>query len=302
MTYTLRVIPNMGLFDRAARLLVAESLGIVAFFWLSGVWMQVAYVFVVLLLVTALWGYCPLYTLVHISTHRTLARPRILYVTTLFLGVAFAYGGITASDFFTKKFFLENFNTMNGYYKQTLFSTGQGQREESLAAYHNLLKEYAVFSDTYATYRPYVLRDDIAFSADVARAQRIISDVGGTIESGDLHEAHLALEDVRPIFQEVLKRNGISLLAVALVDFHDSMENVLSAADAKDASAVKNTYVDAGAKLRSVEETVNDAEIQAIRANLETVRVLAEKGTLDALPDAGAALKASFVKVYLARG
>ena len=54
------------------------------------------------------------------------------------------------------------------------------------------------------------------------------------VHTGDLHEAHLELEKVRPVFQEMFKRNGFSLLSVALVDFHDAMEVMLDAANAKD--------------------------------------------------------------------
>jgi len=55
------------------------------------------------------------------------------------------------------------------------------------------------------------------------------------IYTGELKQAHLDLEKVRPIFQDILKRNNFSLLAVYLVDFHDVMEKVIEAADAKNA-------------------------------------------------------------------
>jgi hypothetical protein len=44
------------------------------------------------------------------------------------------------------------------------------------------------------------------------------------VYTGNLPESHLAFEKIRPIFQDILKRNNFSLLAVSLVDFHDVME------------------------------------------------------------------------------
>ena len=41
---------------------------------------------------------------------------------------------------------------------------------------------------------------------------------------------------LEPIFQDILKRNNFSLLAISLVDFHDVMETVIEAADTKDVS------------------------------------------------------------------
>ena len=55
------------------------------------------------------------------------------------------------------------------------------------------------------------------------------------VKTGDLQQAHLDLEKVRPVFQQLFKRNGFSMLAVALVDFHDSMELILDSANAKNA-------------------------------------------------------------------
>ena len=51
-----------------------------------------------------------------------------------------------------------------------------------------------------------------------------------------------------------------------------------------------------------IEKEANDAEIQAIRINLEAILKLAKDGKLDALPVKATELKSSFVKVYLKRG
>jgi hypothetical protein len=122
------------------------------------------------------------------------------------------------------------------------------------------------------------------------------------VTGGDLKAAHLTLESVRPIFQDILKRNNISLLAVALVDFHDAMEKVIAAADAKDGAQLTAVYGEVDAKLKEVEVIVNDKEIQAIRSALEVVMTAAQENRLEELPAKAAELKSAFVKVYLKRG
>jgi hypothetical protein len=92
------------------------------------------------------------------------------------------------------------------------------------------------------------------------------------------------------------------MLAVSLVDFHDSMETVIAAADKKDAKGVLSAYIDADSKLQAVEEVANDSEIQDIRKNIDAVKTLAEENTMETISDKAAELKSSFVKVYLKRG
>lgn len=122
------------------------------------------------------------------------------------------------------------------------------------------------------------------------------------VYTGNLKESHLDLEKVRPIFQDILKRNNFSLLAITLVDFHDVMEKVIESADTKNSTGVINAYVEANDKLKAVEVEANDTEIQAIRKNLEDIKTLAEQGLSEKLPEKSAELKSSFVKVYLKRG
>ena len=98
------------------------------------------------------------------------------------------------------------------------------------------------------------------------------------------------------------KRNGFSMLSVALVDFHDAMELILTAATEKDATKVAALYPEISDKLKVVEAEANDDEIKAIRAALDDVLATAQAAQPDALPAKGDTLKTSFVKVYLKRG
>jgi len=297
-------IPNESLIDRLFRVLLALSFFILAYFWLWSYWQIAAYIVSAILAATAAMGFCGLYKLFGWDTTKLKWHPKAKIIWPIFavVFILLASGGSYASMFFTRKFFLEDYNRMNNSYKQTLFTTGQGQREISISNYGQLVTGYGEFMGKYAAYHPYFLRKDARLADDLRSVQGIIADLKATIVDGDLQEAHKKLEQIRPIFQDMLKRNGFSMLAVYLVDFHDSMEKVITAADAKDAAGVLETYKEADAKLKDVESAANDSEIQAIRARLEELSGLAGQGKADDLSAKAAELKSSFVKVYLTRG
>jgi len=211
-------------------------------------------------------------------------------------------GGFYAASFFSKKFFVEDFNAMNKYYKQALFETGQDKRTESITNYDLLVSAFADFQGKYSAHQPFALRSDVQFANDLAKIQAIIAGTKDDVYTGDLKNAHLALENIRPITQEMFRRNGFSMLAVSLVDFHDSMEKVIDGANAKKPTEVIAAYAEANDKLLAVENETNDAEIQAIRNNLEALLKLAQDNNVETMPSKAAELKSSFVKVYLVRG
>lgn len=290
--------------DRFVRALAGVCLLVLGFFWLSGAWQWVAYAASVVMLATAALRFCPLYRLLGISTRTAQTVP----ASPVRTGVAWAVllatlvGGSYASDFASRKLFLEDFNAMNGFYKQTLFLTGKNEREKANAQYAQLVPALEGFASKYTRYQPFALRGDTQWIADLDRVRRMVGDVAGLVKTGDLQTAHLALEQVRPVFQDVFKRNGFSLLAVALVDFHDAMELVLDAAQAKDSAKLAALYPGVSDKLTAVEAEAQDADIQAIRRNLDALLAAARSQQPDALPALGEKLKSSFVKVYLQRG
>lgn len=289
--------------DRFFRFALAILFLLAGYFWLASPWSYVAYAAALVMLATASLRFCPLYRLLGIAPKmdgkRTSAAGVVLGVVAL---AALAGGGAYGSAFFTRKIFLEDFNAMNHFYKQTLFLTGKAQREEAVANLDQLKPAYAAFTAKYASYRPYDLKGDTQLSADFATVGKMISDVEPLVRSGDLHQAHLDLEKVRPVFQDMFKRNGFSMLAVALVDFHDAMELILTAATNKDAAKAVALYPEISDKLKIVEAEANDDEIKAIRAALEDLLAAASANQANALPAKGDALKTSFVKVYLVRG
>ena len=297
---------NVGAIDRFFRAFVGVIFLELAVFWLSGTLQIAAYVVGGILVATAAIAFCPLYRIFGIGRGYACPvgqRPRIFRIVMAWLIlIAEVVGGSFASSFLTSKLFLKDFNAMNEEYKQTLYLTGKNEREKAVAHYENLLPAYSRFKEKYTSYRPYILRNDTQLPSDLARVAGIISGVKELVYRGDLKAAHLGLEEVRPVFQEMFKRNGFSMLSVALVDFHDEMERLLDAAGARDSVKLVALYAQASEKLKAVEAESNDAEVAAIRRNLDDLHTLAKTSQADSLAKKGDELKASFIKVYLKRG
>jgi hypothetical protein len=294
---------NIGTFDRFIRAILGAILFALGVFWMAGTLQILLILLGVIFSATALMGFCPLYLLFNLSTNKSAVK--LSSKNAIALSVALVLTLVTASlasIYITRKQFLENYNAMNSNYKQALFQTGQKNREEAGKYYTQLQVTYADFSSKYATYRPYVLWSDAQFSADLAKMDSIIKDAAPLVQDGDLTQAHVQLEQVRPIFQEMFKRNDFSLLAMNLVDFHDVMEKLIDDSAKKDSAAVIEHYVEADRLLKSVETDLNDADVQGIRESLDTLLKMAQDGKVDNLAAQAAALKSSFLKVYLIRG
>jgi hypothetical protein len=291
--------------DRFLRLLLAVVLLETGFFWLSGVPQMLAYLAGAVMLVTGASSFCPIYKVIGVGpSAASCSRMPALWVRVVavlvLLGALVA--GSYASAVFSRKFFLEDFNAMNHHYKQTLFFTGKADREKAVSNYDLWVPAFEKFENKYSVYRPLAVRSDTQFSNDLGQVKAMMLAVKDAVKSGDLHQAHLDLEKVRPVFQEQFKRNGFSMLSVALVDFHDAMELMLDTANGKDAAKTAGLYDPVNAKLQAIEAEANDPEIQAIRAELDALNALAKEGKLDAMPAQADKLKTSFVKVYLKRG
>ncbi len=291
--------------DRFLRLLLSVVLLEAGFFWLSGVPQLLAYLAGAVMLVTGAISFCPIYKVIGVGpSAASCSRMPALWVRVVavlvLLGAVMA--GSYASAVFSRKFFLEDFNAMNHHYKQTLFFTGKADREKAVSNYDLWVPAFEKFENKYSVYRPFAVRSDSQFSNDLGQVKAMMLAVKDAVKTGDLHQAHLDLEKVRPVFQEQFKRNGFSMLSVALVDFHDAMELMLDTANRKDAAKTAGLYGPVNAKLQAIEAEANDPEIQAIRAELDALNALAKEGKADALPVQAEKLKTSFVKVYLKRG
>jgi hypothetical protein len=295
---------NIHPIDRWCRLALAIVLAQWGYFWLSGTSQWAAYAGALILVVTSGAQFCPVYRLLGWNTARLSERK----ISPIWRGagwlllLALLVGGSYGSAFFSRQIFLEEFNAMNHFYKQTLFLTGQNERDSAVVNWEKMVAGYATFQRKYSVYQPHALRGDRQLVNDLQKVAEWMANVEPRVRHGDLHVAHLDLEKIRPVFQDIFKRNGFSMLAVALVDFHDGMEQILEAAHAKDAEKVKQLHPGLSDQFKPVELEANDAEIQAIRKNLDELLRLAQAGNLAALPVQANQLKSSFVKVYLKRG
>jgi hypothetical protein len=300
----MKIIKNIGTIDKVFRLIISEILLIIAIFWTSGVLQIILYILAFILIITSVLSFCGLYKMLKINTYnlnkKSLSRKVLIVITVLMIAIAIL--GSYFSIFFTKKFFLEDYTKMNQYYKQTLFYTGQNDREKSIENYNNLVLNYEIFYKKYSRYHPYTISMDKNFDNDIGKIRLTILALKDSVLSGNLPSVHQDFEIIRPIFQDILKRNNFSLLAISLVDFHDAMEKIITAADAKDENALISIYPEVDLKLKEVENIVNDTEIQNIRTKLNEVLSLAQSGQIDLLSSKAAELKSAFVKVYLKRG
>lgn len=295
---------NEGLVDRIARIIIGSLSLVIGKFWLITTLQVISMVFGAVLVLTGLVGFCGIYAFLKVNSCSKHQKPLKSYQTLL---LVFLFGLTTtiasmASIKITQNKFLEDFNQMNGFYKQTLFLTGQGKRDEARANYDQWAIEFQKFSQKYSSYKPYVLKKDSQFDSDLDKVSSIISDTKSGVYEGDLPSTHVKLEAVRPVFQEMFKRNGFTMLAIALTDFHDSMEKLIAAADAKKPADIISNYPESSGILAQVEAELNDAGIKAIRQNLEDLLSLAKDNKADDLSKKAAELKSSFVKVYLIKG
>jgi Protein of unknown function (DUF2892) len=285
---------NIRSMDQFARLLLGIALLQLAVFWLQGTGQIAAYGAAAVMLATAALRFCPIYRVLGIGSGPTGAPSMVWRAVAGLVLLAALAGGSYASVFFSKKFFLEDFNAMNVHYKMALFYTGKADRPVATGHYEKLVPAYQQFQAKYSAYQPYALRGDSQLQADLQNVAGMVKGVNELVRSGDLHQAHLDLEKVRPVFQELFKRNGFSMLSVALVDFHDAMELMLDAGNAKDAAKTAALYAPISEKLQAVEAEAQDAEIQAIRKNLDAMRDTAQQGQADKLP--------AQAEAYLQRG
>jgi hypothetical protein len=294
----------MGNADRVIRVFIAALLLVLSFFWLGGIVSYIGYVLAAVMFLTALSGFCPLYKPFGICTigksRKSMSRRGTTVMIAVLAGVLIGTGAV--SHLVSQRLFIRDFNTMNNYYKQALFLTGQNLREKAVENYKAWTVEFNRFREKYASYKPLAIRGDSLWDRDITAVLDIMKKNETAVIQGDLKLVHLELEKVRSVFQEMFKRNGFSMLSLTLVEFHDEMERMLDAANASDPQKVISLYPSVDEKLKAVESEANDDEIKAIRGNLDGLLDLAKQGKKELLPAKGAELKKSFVNVYLKRG
>lgn len=298
------ITKNEGIIDKSVRFIVSEILFILAFFWLWDAWQTVAYIVALVMLITSLTSYCPLYQVLNIKTTEKNIKTshKIILSILVVLAIILPTAGSYYSNFFTKKIFLEDFGRVNNYYKQTLFFTGQNKLAEAKDNYDKLKTELNWFTEKYNSYKPYAIKNDLNLNTDLQTVSKIVEDQNVLIGGNNLSDSHVQLEKIRPILQDILKRNNFSPLAVALIDFHDAMEVVIDYAVQKDTQGIINSYTEADSKLKVVENELNDDSIKSIREQLDKILDMAKNNNTQNIDAVANDLKSSYVKVYLKKG
>lgn len=294
---------NGGEFDRWLRA-AAGLVALLAGLFLADGWLRLALLAVAVVgLATALTGFCGAYGLFGWDTLRRWPKP-LKPAVRWALGAALAIValvGAVGGGLLNSRSFKQDLAALNGAYKQVLYLSGQ-DAPETVQAYSDFRARLDEFGRDQLAYRPWVVRDAAGLESRFAQMVQVSRTSADLISQGQNQAAHAQLEQVRPLLREIMQAAGVSELAVALIDFHDVMEQVVAAADAKDLAGVVTAYGPADEKLKAVEALAQDAEIAAIRQALDAVLGAAAQPDPDKLPGLAGKLKSAFVKVYLARG
>ncbi len=202
---------NIGTLDRLLRVFLAETCIVASFFWVSMEWQIILFLIAVVAIVQAATGVCGFYSMLRWNTCENIKRDnksliRASLVVILLLAVAGSY----ASAVLTKDIFMTDFRSVKEPYDLTINYASKDQRPESIASYEQLTTAFAAFQNKYAKYRPFAVMFDGRFSGDMQNISVIINSSGKDIHSGSLTNACNNLKKADPIFQDMLKRNGLA--------------------------------------------------------------------------------------------
>lgn len=205
---------NIGTLDRLLRVLLAEIGIIAAFFWTSPEWQIFLFLLAVVLLVQAATGVCGFYSMLRWNTCENIKRGnKNMIRASLALILLAAVVGSYASAVVTRDTFMTDFKSIREPYNLTIDYSGKDLRQESIASYEHLTAAFAVFQNKYSKYRPFAVMFDGQFSGDLQNISIIINSSGEDIHTGSLAKAHDNLEKAEPIFESMLKRNGLAYTA-----------------------------------------------------------------------------------------
>jgi hypothetical protein len=297
-------VRNVSTIGRFYRAIFGEILLLAAFFWVAGLVRVIAYVFSLILIFNALTGFCLVYKIFDISTYiktkeeEYQTKKKLLVIIV----IVFIIAGAIASYFVTKNQFLNDFNRINKDYKKLLVSTSQNNRADSIANYEYLAADYESFYEKYSSYKPYVIRKDKSFGADIKKIKEIIEESKHKIYYGNITSGYIALGSIRPVINDIRRRNKLEGDKAAFSDFYGSMEILIDAAKAGDIQEIERAYPLANEKLKYIESFMNTSEVQSIRINLDNIYTLAKKRELEKLSLRAAELESSYLNAYLKTG
>lgn len=206
--------------------------------------------------------------------------------------------------------FYRKYNLANEDYKKVLFATGQNDSKsiELMRNYENSFLELKSNMKTPIS--------DFKNDADLKKSISFIENqmylAREQINSDNLHQAHLELEEVRKEWLDVFERNNVGVLGMYMTQFHDIME-LAAEHDFKNTNYIEleKVCIDLNQSWSTVETTKVDltgdklvdfnSKVKLERENIENFcnGVLAKNDNLD---DLSSKLKKDFISVYLKYG
>ena len=195
---------NLGTVDRLLRVILAELIILVAFFWVGTEWQIPLYLIAALLLFQAATSTCGLYSLlVKNSCELVKRKDRKLMTVAVAAFLVLAVAGSYASIVLTKNIFLEDLEKVKVPYSWALQYSGQGQRQEAAEQYEKLGSVFGAFQEKYSQYRPLAVKFDRNFIAELNNISETISDTKEDIHQGNLTRAHEELQKAEPLLQKM---------------------------------------------------------------------------------------------------
>jgi hypothetical protein len=292
---------NVGTLDRFLRALIAEALFILAFFWSKGIIRVTLFICTAILLISIITSFSLVYAVLALSTkikpyEESIAPKRKILLIIL---IIFLIGCSIISYYYTRQQFLQQVDNLEASYKPLLLSTIQEKRKDSITNYEIFKEQFDFFYNSYSDYRPVVIRLDSEFTNDLTEIKLLIEHSRAKVIYGNITAAYLELDLIRPILNNMLRRNGLDNIKVQLVDLQEAIDLIADSAKKGDANEVISRYYLANEKLKDVEVKINTTEMQFVREHLNALQSLAKQKDIDKLPSKAAELKSSYLRVYL---
>lgn len=229
-------------------------------------------------------------------------------ITFSILAILLIIGAIAGFKFLEiqkVKNFNKAYNDLNDKYKQALFQTGQNN-SESLSFYQEYESGFTLFKDKYTTSPVTPFDKDNLFNTDLNEISTWNQKALYQINNKEFKEAHLTLEKIRPIWQEIFKRNNFNLFGLYMIDFHDSME---VSTEAETTQEILDNCADLNEKWNQVNANLPEVQTDEFKTllkiedtNVKEICSITKITELEQIKKLQGDIKSDFVKLYLKYG
>jgi hypothetical protein len=204
-------VKNLGTIDRIMRVFLAELCILIAFFWRTSEWQILLYLVAVVLLVQAATGVCGLYNLLRWNTCEMVKRKnKNLTAIVLVLAVIIAAIGGYGSAVLTRNIFIQDLQSFQEPYSQTMSGLEKGEKADALASWDRMNSSFSSFERKYSNYRPVAVRFDGQLSGDLQNIAYLLRGSKEEISQGNLSQAERDLLKVEAIIEGMKARNGLN--------------------------------------------------------------------------------------------